>query len=202
MTTASATRRYWPRAMIGLAMLGAFCWYATRQSPTTDEPPPAQNQPSDEQAFVSAVQAARSVYRAGSNEMASGAARPARAQAICRLLAQSQNGERSVANWIGRIDKLSSTNSGAGVLSVEIGPDVTLSTLTMDIVDRGDRSTLVPNSPAFTAVAQQKAGDMISFSGSFFPSDDDCVEELSVTQEGSMEQPAFEFRFAQIRTSP
>jgi len=42
----------------------------------------------------------------------------------------------------------------------------------------------------------------ILFSGSFFPSDADCVQETSLTQEGSMTDPEFLFHFTDVSAIP
>jgi hypothetical protein len=59
--------------------------------------------PSDETAFIDVVKHARKLYDTGSNEMAKGAARPARKKELCELRLSTQ-----VSNWIGVLYKQSS----------------------------------------------------------------------------------------------
>jgi hypothetical protein len=44
-----------------------------------------------------------------------------------------------------------------------------------------------------------KEGDEVVFSGTFFASDVDCVEEHSMGLQGSMSEPEFIFRFTSVK---
>jgi hypothetical protein len=44
-----------------------------------------------------------------------------------------------------------------------------------------------------------KEGDQVVFSGNCFSSTVDCAEEHSMSLEGSMTDPEFVFRFAEVR---
>jgi hypothetical protein len=44
-------------------------------------------------------------------------------------------------------------------------------------------------------------GKHVIFSGSFLSNETDCMREESLTQEGSMSEPAFAFRFSDVRES-
>jgi hypothetical protein len=43
------------------------------------------------------------------------------------------------------------------------------------------------------------AGEAIVFSGFFLPDEEDCIKERSLTQQGSMTEPEFGFRFTRVR---
>lgn len=164
------------------------------------QPPAAVLPPSDprvapqaEQALVAAVEAARQQYDAGANDMAKGAARPMRARATCQAL-----GELAARDWVGHIQTLSSNGDGKGVLAISIGSDVILKTWNNDLSDAGDQTMIDPTSSLFAAASSLKEGDLVRFSGSFIPSNTDCVEEGSLTLEGSIDKPEYIFRFSSI----
>jgi hypothetical protein len=51
----------------------------------------------------------------------------------------------------------------------------------------------------YRQLVSMKKGDRVIFSGSFLPSDSDCITEASITQSGSMTDPEFIVRFTQVR---
>lgn len=146
-----------------------------------------------EDALISIVEAARRQYDNGSNDMAKGAARPRRASAICAVFR-----ELPVTNWTGTITNLSSNGDGKGVLSVDIGSNITLKTSNNSFSDSNYRTLIEPDSPVFIAASGMKMGQKVFFSGTFFHSETDCLEERSLTLSGSIEKPEFIFRFSLI----
>src|SRR4051794_25764564 len=63
--------------------------------------------PDDQKALLAAVERGRATYQAGENDMAKGAARPARAREMCLALTRP-----SVTNWLGKVATLSSNSDG------------------------------------------------------------------------------------------
>jgi hypothetical protein len=171
---------------------------ANVESPTdSPSPPPRPTVPTQgtQDQFVAAVVAAREAYRAGANDMAKGAARPARAKAICNTLIGP-----TVQNWTGRVATLSSNGDGLGVLSVQIGPDVWVTTWNNAISDYADKTLISPNSNVFSKAVALTVGQYVVFSGRFIADlRVDCVRERSVTIDGSMTSPEYIFRFSDIR---
>ena len=160
--------------------------------------PPSSEAGLDEARFLAIVDQGSASYDQGSNEMAKGASRPARAKALCEL------GGYGVRDWKGTIETLSSNNSGKGVLEIRLGPHVTVGTTNNDFSDSiSDLHTLIdPGSPVFAAATALKVGDPVIFSGRFGPTEDDCFAEQSVTQEGSMHDPEFLFAFSSVAAAP
>jgi hypothetical protein len=148
----------------------------------------------DEAAFISVINDARSEYNNGSNDMVKGAARAHRRERLCQLV-QSM----AVRGWTGTIAKLSSSSSGKGVLIVSIGPQITIGTTNNDLSDSFDHTLLSPLSNVFRQVVSLSQEQRILFSGSFLPGDTDCVHETSLTQEGSMTDPEFLFHFTDVK---
>ena len=85
---------------------------------------------------------------------------------------------------------------------MRISPHVHLETMNNKLSDLMAHTLLEPGSAVFDQLLKMKAGDDIIFSGSFVPSDDDCVQELSLTQQGSMTDPEFVFRFTGVQPGP
>lgn len=146
--------------------------------------------PTNEREFILAIQQGQAAFRAAPNEMAQGGTRSKRRIAICQGLPQI-----SVSDWVGRIDTLSSNSDGKGVLEISLAPDIRVKTWNNDFSDSASHTLIDPSSSLFGAVSQMRKGDQVVFSGSFFPSDVDCVTETSVSLQGSMTDPEFLFRF-------
>ncbi len=156
-------------------------------------PPPRLPIPPDQAGFNSAVAAARVSFRAAANELAAGGVRSSRQQAICRVLQ-----DKSASGWVGTISQLSSNGDGKGVLSIEVAPDVHVSTWNNALSDIGSQTLIDPGSSLFKDLASMKRGDVVRFSGRFGSSDVDCVREHSVTLAGSMTDPSFIMRFSSV----
>jgi hypothetical protein len=154
--------------------------------------------PAAEEAFIRAVQRGQAAFQAAPNEMAQGGTRAQRRVAICQSLNVPGQGV-SVSNWVGQIDKLSSNSDGKGVLYVSLAPNIRVETWNNDFSDGSHHTLIEPSSALFAAVSQMKEGDEVAFSGNFFPSDVDCVEEHSMSLQGSMSEPEFIFRFTGVK---
>jgi len=156
--------------------------------------PSTPSMPDDEAKFVAAVSAAQSTYDAAPNDMAKGRTRADRRSAICQAL----QGGLSANGWVGTIKTLSSNTDGKGVLEISLAPSLSVETMNNDLSDIGHNTLLASDSPILSAASAMKEGDAVVFSGTFFPSDVDCVEETSLTLEGSMQEPAFILRFTSV----
>ena len=168
---------------------------AARAAPEPAQPaaPAVQQRPAAEVALLAAVDQAMATYAAGANDMAKGAARPARAKAICAALRGLV-----VRDWLGEVETLSSNSDGKGVLAVRLARKVTAGTWNNSFSDSDEHTLLDPAGATFAAAAGLKVGGRVRFSGTFFRSETDCVHEKSITMAGSMEEPEFVFRFTAI----
>jgi TonB family protein len=152
--------------------------------------------PAEEQEFIRAVQQSQIAFQSAPNEMAAGGIRFQRRVAICRILPAM-----FVSKWLGRITTQESNSDGKGVLEISLADGISVKTWNNDISDIGDHTLIEPSSALFAAVSQRKVGDQVFFAGTFFPgnNDVDCVKEASVSLHGSMQEPEFVFRFADVR---
>jgi hypothetical protein len=151
--------------------------------------------PAEEQGFIEAVQESQIAFQSAPNEMAAGGFRFRRGVAICRALPT-----RTVSNWVGRIAMLESNGDGKGVLKITLADDISVETWNNELSDIGDHTLIEPASALFAAVSQMKVGDQVLFSGTFLNGDNDvdCVRERSLSLHGSMRDPDFMFRFADV----
>lgn len=147
-------------------------------------------EPTEQKEFVNIVNESRTAYKAASNDMAKGGVRSDRKDAICRLLTPGHK-----ENWVGVIESLDSNSEGKGILSVSIGNDITLETWNNALSDIASNTLINTKSNLFQIVSTMQEGDHIVFSGSFLRSNIDCVEEQSLTLNGSLSSPSFTFKF-------
>ena len=172
---------------------------AQQQIIAAPSPPPvaraaaAPTLPADQQRFVDAIDQYAGFYNNAANDMAKGGQRVARARALCTLRVGT------VRDWVGKIYGVSSNNDGRGVLEVQISNVAYLKTWNNALSDYEDHTLIDPASPVFREASAMKAGQWAVFSGSFLPSQTDCMQESSVSQSGSMTEPEFLFRFSAIR---
>jgi hypothetical protein len=149
--------------------------------------------PFAEMALIRASQAALSQYKTGENDMQKGAARPMRAQAICSVLTSKQ-----AQDWVGTVYTLDTNGEGKGVLSVLIAPDIYVATWNNALSDVSDGTLIDPRSNVFTVASQLRTGQKIRFSGQFFASETDCIEERSLTLGGSITEPEYVIKFGSV----
>jgi hypothetical protein len=149
--------------------------------------------PSDQVRFMSAIIEALSQFRSAPNELAAGGIRNTRQQAVCNAV-----GGQNASGWIGKVSYLSTNGDGRGVITLELGPGLHVSTWNNAISDYSDKTLIDPDTQLFKSLAAMKKGDIVRFSGSFFPSNVDCLREQSLTLAGSMKSPVFTMRFASI----
>ena len=149
--------------------------------------------PTSQKGLVLAVKAAVEAYTGSGNDLQRGAARPARAHAICKAVPK-----RRADRWIGKLKTISTNSDGWGVLAVSLTPQITVGTMPNSWADIKDKTLISPKSPVYASAAKLKEGDLVVFSGTFANGDTDCFGEKSLTMSGSMMRPDFVFRFSAI----
>jgi hypothetical protein len=154
---------------------------------------PPLSLPDAEKRLILAVETARAAYASGANEMAQGAARPARAKSICAAIKSPQ-----ISGWIGQVETLSSNSDGLGVLAIRIADGLLIKTWNNSISDTTAKTLINPESSVFKKAVALKKGQIIRFSGQFIRDDTDCFREGSLSLKGSLTQPEFIFRFSDL----
>lgn len=156
----------------------------------------------DAQLWVAQVTADfRAKYDQAPNDMAKGLVRHQRAAALCDPKGLISPGRGQVKDWTGLVSELDAVSDGRGILAVQISPMVTLHTENNALAEKlGEPTTLIPiDSPLYATVVKLAVKQHVRFSGTFFPSPDDCMKETSLTPEGGMEEPEFLFRFTDVQ---
>lgn len=149
--------------------------------------------PLEQDRFIQAVEKARAAYKSGQTDLQRGAARPARAREICAVLPSSE-----LRQWIGKIRSLTTNRSGEGVLIVEISKGVKLMTMNNSLSDSTYGTMIKSGSALYQKLLEMKEGDFVRFDASLFRSNDDCYAEISLTMQGSLEEPEFVTNFTRV----
>jgi hypothetical protein len=154
--------------------------------------------PSDEANFIASVRGKSAAFASAENDLMKGGIRNERKIAVCQALGHSL----SVDGWVGEISLLSSNSDGKGVFSVKVADNIHLVTANNAFSDFAFHSdTLIdPTSELFKGLSKLQEGEKIRFSGSFFPSDVDCVQENSMTLSGSMTDPDYLVHFTEVQS--
>jgi hypothetical protein len=144
--------------------------------------------------FLAILEDGKASYENTSDEALSHGARANRAADLCTLLGD----DKEVIAWTGSISHLSSSRQRGDVLAVRLADGITVGTTDSGSSDGKDKSMIDPASDLFKTVSQMHVGERVTFSGSFFASDPDCIKENNPTQDGSMTAPNFLFKFTAI----
>lgn len=173
---------------------------APSQKPSaTPKPKPAPKpvnpygpQPPQQLQFIKLAQTAMDVYANASNDLKAGAALSNRNRAMCSLV-----GAGRVAMWSGTVTTLDSNGDGYGIVTIEIAPDIEVSTWNNAFSDVFD-DTLIKPGPLFDKIVNLEEGQTVRFAGQLRPGTDTCVNDSRLTQAGKVEDPSFIIRFADI----
>lgn len=150
--------------------------------------------PTDQSALVQINQAVHEKLRAATNDLQKGALRPWRGKATCMNIKTT-----AAKDWVGTLEMLSTNNDGKGVVKIVIGDDLAVKTWNNALSDVGSDTLIEPGSSLYEKIVSLNEGDTVVFSGHFFQSDVDCLQEGSVTLSGSLSDPEYIMRFDDIR---
>lgn len=123
--------------------------------------------------------------------------RQKRAAMICQTITGLQ-----VTDWIGTVDKIDSSITGGAVLSIAVLPNVDFGTAPNALSNIGSNTLISQDSPLYQTVRTLQVGQKARFTGQLFSSQSDCIQEASVTDAGSMQNPLFITRFISITPLP
>lgn len=113
----------------------------------------------------------------------------------------------SVSGWKGKIVGLITNGEGKAVLEVQLPCDdeidVSVKTWNNAMSDIMDHTLIPQSSKMFDTLADLGKGKVITISGAFISGDEkNGWRESSLSEEGSMTDPEFIFRFAQVSADP
>ena len=144
--------------------------------------------------FVAINQDGKASYENTSDDALSRGARAARASDLCILLGDDKEAE----DWTGRISNLSTGKEGVHDLSVKLADGISIEmTNVKPFTAQGDRVS-DPAPDLLKTISHMQVGEPIMFSGRFFPSDVDCIQETSPTADKAMTSPNFLMTFTAV----
>lgn len=150
--------------------------------------------PADEILFISTVEKYVSGFREAKNELQQSALRDQRKNEIAKTI-----GGRAVSSWVGKINQLETNTEGKAILSIQISPNIEIKTWNNALSDINANTLISKGSSLYSSLFELSRGQQVEFSGSFFSSKTDYVEETSMTIQGSMRNPEFLFKFKSVK---
>lgn len=173
--------------------------------------------PQQEIYFAKIVEKAIDESKSTENEVKRTKAKEVRAKELCGLLKSKR-----IKNWYGIVsDDIATTYDNKGTLSVYLVSELNLvyrnKSLDLEHISANfnkkiliqtwnntfsdfDYHTLIhPNTKIYSVLSELQQGDLIRFSGTFFPDNKNCIHESSLTLKGGLEEPEFIFKFSDIK---
>jgi hypothetical protein len=148
--------------------------------------------PADEGAVVSLLEQCKRRYDAAPNEFQKSTLRRERMAELGRIMTG-----RTAVGWIGTIAKMETNGSGNGIL--EVHPPG-YNWITIETMPFGG-TTIPAGSVMYEQVSRLSVRSKVIFSGELVESSRDYLQELSLTEAGSMDEPEFLFKFTEIRSA-
>lgn len=140
------------------------------------------------------IDSARNEYLTARNNIIKTEARQNRRRQLANAFANVL-----VTDWIGFVVQLDTTSDGMVIFGVVLDQsDIELSTWNNALSDIFDKSLVKSDSAIYRQLRSLSVGDKVKFSGSFFSNKSDFFKEKSLTEEGSMTDPEFLFKFQSV----
>jgi len=143
--------------------------------------------------FVETVETYIDKFSRLTNELQQSLLRDQRKEGISKSI-----GSLRVNSWVGTINDLATNSEGKATLSVRMSPNISISTWNNAFSDIMSDTLIDKGTSVYKNLLPLSIGSKIKFSGSFFPSELDFIEEKSVTIRGSITSPEFLFKFYSI----
>jgi len=165
----------------------------TKISAKTKEQP-VVTMPADELQFIKTVEKYILSFRGAKNELQESALRDQRKDDIAKTISG-----RVASSWVGEINQLETNMEGKAILSIKISPDIEIKTWNNAFSDINANTLISKGSALYSSLVELSPNQQVVFSGSFFSSQTDYVEETSMTIEGSMSNPEYLFKFKSVK---
>ena len=165
----------------------------TKISAKTKEQP-VVTMPADELQFIKTVEKYILSFRGAKNELQESALRDQRKDDIAKTISG-----RVASSWVGEINQLETNMEGKAILSIKISPDIEIKTWNNAFSDINANTLISKGSALYSSLLELSLNQQVVFSGSFFRSQTDYVEETSMTIEGSMSNPEYLFKFKSVK---
>ena len=197
-------------AVVGLMVFGAIINGAKSGSSRAANDSPAQASagsparganvanlaiPQDQQAFINIIIPSVKQYTDAPNELKKSAVRANRKEAIQKALTSFE-----VKNWVGKIKRLATNSDGKAYIEITLEGTraITIKTWNNALSDMSFDTLIDLKSSLFQKLSNMEKGTLVVFSGTFFTGENDYIKESSMTERGSMEEPAFIMAFSDV----
>ena len=183
------------RPMMRLTLCAIVC-IASLVGCDSDESLPT---PPAEAQFISTVERYISLYKSASNELQKSSLRTQRAKELEGLVR-----DRNISGWVGTLREMTTTSGGDAAIVIQLPrSSIRVRTWNNTFSDVLGATLIKHGSSLYNQIAVLSKGNAVKFEGSFLIDVRDWVKEASVTENGSMTEPEFLFRFADVgRASP
>lgn len=186
---------------LGLLSLAIMLQACSGENSGTNSPAVSVPQyPTTQQQFYALNKACDASYSKGQNEI-----QKSLSFNDCNKQRSDFAAQHGISGWTGTIKDIS-TDQGADVVTVDIeaeidGFEMTFMTVNNRFSDMNTNSMITPDNPLFNVLAQMKEGEKVTFDATFLqdPEGKRGVWEGSMTEQGSMSDPAFNVKFSDIR---
>jgi len=110
-----------------------------------------------------------------------------RAKAVCQFLPDGR-----VKEWVGSLQRIDNTFGDEASVSIKLADKL--------FVQTESETEISPSNPLFYRLAKFEKGTRVRISGKLLKrnSDEDCFREMSLTEDGSMNEPEYFFQFDDI----
>jgi len=185
--------------LVGSGALLLFAiWVNVSDKPPSASSKPVENKylasiPPDQARFIEVVSKYKEKFGHAKNELQKSNLRDQRKDAIYDSLS-----EYSVSSWVGTIKEIGSNNDGKATLSVIIASNIEVTTWNNALSDIKSNTLIEKDTQIYNTLLNLRKGHPVKFSGTFFQSDKDYIEEQSMTTDGSMTNPEFLFKFESV----
>ena len=180
------TRLVWKGLVVGAMMLVASI--ASSQNVQI---------PADQRQFVSIVTGFIDPYTTATNDLLKSRQRRGRKAALEEAFPNT-----GFSNWVGTLTRLGTTGDGDAYVGITLaGTNIIINTTNNGFSESLSRNkTLVKDGTAvFEQLIQLSEGDIVTISGNFFSGRQDHFSEGSLTERGSMVEPAYLIAVSSIK---
>jgi hypothetical protein len=164
-------------------------------APAPAPKPAGPRLPLAQKRFMAAVTKAQDTAENADNDLQLGGALSTRNKTICDTV-----GRGAVRGWVGEVSLLDANGEGKGILEIELADDVHVGTWNNFLSDAVD-NTLIEAGPLFDKIINLEEGQRVRFSGELVEElgGDPCINDSRMTLYGKVSDPAFIFRFSDVR---
>jgi len=168
---------------------------ATTTMDTSSVAAPSANVPQEQVKFIAAIVPFIEKYDSAPNELKKSALRDERKKSIASALNSLE-----FKDWIGTIKTMETTGDGNAHLQIKLaGSEIVIENNNNEFsAALGDSTLIKKGTELFNKVADLSEGQNVKINGQFLMGEKDYIQEDSITENGSMTDPAFEVKYLSV----